>query len=292
MTILGETFEELKAQAQKVVFAVDSVEIAEDGQTAEVTLSSNLDGEVLGHPVVSLARTEESWCVVTGWAEEARLEGIAAEAKAATEGIEALLDDWKLDEAAAQIAAARAILQAIPEEKMPTSGSLVDIDLTGHETILALKREQHIAGRWSGTESTDPMTDDHNVTVFLKSLDGVPGTLGGSEPLTLIARCQERKLDVFISAPSMLDSDFRYDTISGRHRFGDEPAQKLRANESTSHKAAFLRNGRAWLALLSERDGQKWTVELPFYSKGAHAATFDLTGSTEALAKVGEACSG
>ena len=110
MAILGDTFEEMKTQAEKMVFTVDAVNLAEDGQTASVVLSSNLDGEVLGHPAVDLARTEEGWCVVTGWAEEARLESIAAEASAAAEGIEVLMDDYKLDEAAAKIAAARAMI--------------------------------------------------------------------------------------------------------------------------------------------------------------------------------------
>jgi len=123
----------------------------------------------------------------------------------------------------------------------------------------------------------------------LASTNKVPGIVK-EETATLFVRCSRGNLDVFVATPFVLDSDWRYDSVTGQYRFGTAPAQRLRASRSKGSKAAFFRDARSWAGRLAEHQAEKWTVELSPYDAGPTAFFFDLTAADKAMDKVLEAC--
>jgi hypothetical protein len=277
---------ELEAARQ---FRIQSVTMGADQTDATVVIEVKAPDKV-GSETIAVRLDGDKWCVATGWAEEKRLEGIAEKAEAVIEEVDPLMDDWKFDEAKAKLDEAEAVLVEIPAEH--DAGTSARISLETQRSLLELRSANWLGGRWTGSLEKDPMTDATNAVASLESVDGLPNSIGRLEKARIILRCQKGKFEAYVNAGTMLDSNWRYDTVSGQHRFDGENAQKLVGGVSTSRDAVFLRSPKQWAASFKEKDGSKWLVELPVYNRTPQTVTFDLTASTKAVDMVLGACGG
>ena len=294
---LGEATKKLVEMATNSTYTVDSTSVTPDGSGATVTLVMTFEGEEVNRPTVDLEATEDGWCVVTGWAEQKRIEEekarVQAELVKADEALTMAYGayaGWEFDETEAQLRKSSELLDSLPKEHTGYSGEKLRASIDGLTELLKERRSQHVAGRWLAKETTDPMTDDKNVIAHLESVDGMPNSIGDSKKVTLIARCQERVYEVYLSTDSMLDSDWRYSSISGRQRFDKDPAEPFTGNRSSDYQAMFPYDSQGLSRRLIANDGRTWTVELPVSRGGSYAVAFDLTGTEAALTKTMTAC--
>jgi hypothetical protein len=241
-----------------------------------------------GVSVVQVRQQGDGWCVVTGWAEEARLQGLAQAANDLVNKAANALSEWAFDEAEQALGEAAALIGQLPDAH--SGKSLVSIALKRNQELLETTRADWVGGRWRVTEDTDPMTDVRNVTAMLQSTTRMPDIIGSDKPATLIVRCNRAKLEAFVSTPVMLDSDWRYDSVTGQHRFGSAAAERLSGTVSTDRQAVFLRDPKAWLQRFQQHEHESWTVELPRFSKTPASVRFDLAATTKAFEKLPSDC--
>jgi hypothetical protein len=232
--------------------------------------------------------SRSDWCVATGWAEDQRFERIAADVEQLVAQADALAQDWKFDEAGARLREAAQVISVLPEDH-PRRGS-AEARVTAQQSLLEMQAKDWVGGRWTLTEETDPMTDAKNAVAMLRSLDRLSPSSGQARPATLIVRCHRGKLDSFINAGAVLDSDRRTSAVRGQHRFGDAPAEPLRGSISTSRDAVFLDRPREWAARWAASNDASWRVELPVSRSTPQTVTFDMTAASKALEPVLQRC--
>ncbi len=282
-------FARVKEYEAATTFRVQLVSMAEDQANAtvvlEVTSPTKVDSQT-----IAVRLEGEKWCVATGWAEEKRLEEIAQKAEAIIQEVEPLLDEWKYDEAKSKLDEADALLAEVPADHDATT--LTRSELQSLRTMHEVRSANWLGGRWTGKVQKDPMTDATNAVATLASIAGQPNTIGGWKQASIILRCRKGSFEAYINTGTVLDSNWRTDTVTGQHRFDSEKAEKLIGDVSTSHDSMFLRNPKQWAASFKAKDGSKWLVELPVYNKTPQTVTFDLTGSTKAVDMVVTACGG
>ena len=232
--------------------------------------------------------SRSDWCVATGWAEDQRFEGIAADVEQLVTQADALAQDWKFDEARARLNDAAHVISDLPEDHPRRESA--EARVTAQQSLLEIQAKDWVGGRWTLTEETDPMTDTKNAVAMLRSLDGFASSSGRARPATLIVRCHRGELDSFINAGAVLDSDSRTSEVRGQHRFGDAPAEPLRGSISTSRDAVFLDRPREWAARWAAATDTSWRVELPVFRSTPQTVTFDLTAASKALEPVLQQC--
>jgi hypothetical protein len=291
LTTVGGLFAGIVAELEKKVSrSVAEVALLEEGARATVTVVTKNDDEQPGFTehslrLLSLRHLEDRWCVETGWAEAKRVAaGIAAASELGQE-VQAHLDLWQMDEARAKLASAKEAAASLPSEHTASLTRLLE----ALETAVKARSEGHVGGRWIVTTSIDPMTDVQNVVAVLESTEVVESQFG-EHHAHLIGRCRDHKLEMYITTPNILDADWRYDSVRGRHRIGESPAEDLSGSRSKDHKSVFLRNPTAWVKRLTDADGSNWTVELPQYNRLPFTIKFDLTAAKKALPKLVDVC--
>lgn len=292
-SVLGAKWDEMVARQKSAQHIVIKTTMNADNKSSDVeilTKETPDGGETVNEePTTIKVRKEgDRWCVVTGWAEDKRLDTITSEGVAFLTQASSLLADWSLDEAEAAISQAEVKLASLPADR-PARANL-ESSIVGHRELLALKRAGWAGGRWRVTEETDPMTDDKNVTIILQSVSGLPNVIGETKPASVIARCKRGKLDLFISTDSMLDYNWQSDSVTGQHRFGSDPPERISGSASTDRQAMFLKNPRAWLDQIRSHEDQDWTIELPLYGRTPASVKFNLKASGKALDSVPADC--
>ncbi len=290
---LEKAFPELMVEAKKLAettkVAVKSVTLDTDKKSGSVEIEISTNG-TLSTDAVNVRREDDSWCVVRGWAEDKRLHGVAEQATAAIAEAERLMNEWKFDEVRTKLSEAQALLGAIPPEH--AAGTTARSAVETQTVLLDLRAKDWLGGRWIGKAETDPMTDESSAVSRLESVDGLPNVIGQLEKAHLILRCQRGVLEAFVHAGTTLDSNWRYDTVTGQYRFEGQKAEKLVGSVSSSRDSVFLRNPKEWAKAFKQSDGSKWLVELPLYNRTPQTVTFDLTASAAAVDLVVGACGG
>lgn len=165
-----------------------------------------------------------------------------------------------------------------------------EADLSALRAELTEDLQEVLTGKWHMSEKVDKITDDHNVFLRLYAEEKV--FTGFREELpTMIARCRERKLSLYVVVGGMIDASY-YDDYRARtrYRFDKEEAQRDRMDTSTDRESVFFRKEVEWMRRLSEREDQTFILEVPLYNKPAVLITFDLRGAREALTRVLTAC--
>ncbi len=270
-TVQRTTLGDDKASGEVVVVASIT---QDDGSKKEVT------------DTVKVRKEADGWCVVTGWAESKRLDGIAADIDRLEKEASADLDAWNIDGARSALTAAEKRLAELPDDRRAVAES--GLGLT--KVLLEAKSDGWVGGRWVVSSETDPMTDEKNVVARLESTTGLPNSLGREEPSHLIVRCKRNKLDLYIATGTMLDSDWRYDSVGGQFRFGSDAPARFSGSRSDDYKAVFLRNPRDWMEKLVDHEADGWAVELPIYQRSPATTKFDLTATSKALAAIPDSC--
>lgn len=139
-------------------------------------------------------------------------------------------------------------------------------------------------GRWSVTQKLSPIDDSRNVTMILVAEDVSAKDVSYA---ALGVRCMEGKIDVLVHLDSRL-SVKRGINIEVLSRFDRHPAQKNYWRLSTDSKMIFAPHSVFW-ALRIER-AQKLFVRLNPSGESPIDATFNLTGSAEAMRPLRDSC--
>ena len=146
------------------------------------------------------------------------------------------------------------------------------------------------AGTWQVRESTNPLDDSRTVVASLEAVEGVGGF--GSEPITLMARCQSNTTEVYVNWHEFLGDDDLQNVQSTRkrvtYRFPPAEAQTELWGVSTDNDATFVRQTIPFLRTLGTSD--RLVMQTTPYGENPKLAQFDLTGARAALDPIAETC--
>lgn len=160
--------------------------------------------------------------------------------------------------------------------------------LAAAELAIAKREPECIGGKWHRTKSKDPMTDDVNVMVTLNSDNEVQGTFKSSRG-TLVGRCAEKRLELYLATDVMLDDTYEVGIVA-RHRFNEEKAERVIFTRSTDYHGAFFQSPREWLKKLAARSDTVVSIELPVFQATAVVYRFSLKGTDKAADELLSAC--
>lgn len=143
-------------------------------------------------------------------------------------------------------------------------------------------------GRWDISTSKSSFDDSETVVVSLDADSAIKGWLDTYVP-RLILRCQESQTEVYVivGMSQAVESGAR-DTATVRIRFDSLAAKTQVADQSTSGKALFFRNPRAFIAEMLPR--KKMIFGFTPFNASPVETSFTLDGLTEAVKPLQKAC--
>jgi hypothetical protein len=142
---------------------------------------------------------------------------------------------------------------------------------------------------WEVATQVDPMTDEVQVIARAMSIEPVAGSFGRDQA-ALIVRCANRRLDVYVAVPNMLDYDGMTETTRGRYRFGTSEAVPIAWQVSTDRQGAFFTKPAGWVKILQNNEHEVVTFQLPAFRDPTMFAKFSLAGAKADLQRVLDAC--
>ena len=144
-------------------------------------------------------------------------------------------------------------------------------------------------GAWRVSQSTNPLDDSTTVAAVLAASQGTGGF--GSDPFTLVARCQSNTTEVYINWHDYLgddDSDVYSERKRVTYRFPPADAQTEMWAVSTDNDATFAPRAIPFLRRAVEAD--QLVVRTVPYNEPPSTGIFDLAGTREALQPLTETC--
>lgn len=144
-------------------------------------------------------------------------------------------------------------------------------------------------GAWRVSQSTNPLDDSTTVVAVLSASQGTGGF--GSDPFTLIARCQSNTTEVYINWHDYLgddDSDVYRERKRVTYRFPPADAQTEMWGVSTDNDATFAPQAIPLLRRAVEAD--QLVVRTIPYGEPPSTGIFDLAGTRDALQPLAETC--
>lgn len=139
-------------------------------------------------------------------------------------------------------------------------------------------------GTWKVSTETSPIDDSKNVYLMLEAQESIPGLIGTVRP-TLVVRCKERKTEAYIIWGVYLGLE----ETNVLTRLDEEKATSTTWNISTDNKATFYRGSEIqWLRQLLPH--RKLLAQVTPYGESPTMVTFMLTGMTQAMRPLQEAC--
>ena len=153
----------------------------------------------------------------------------------------------------------------------------------------ALPIEVTGTGKWRVRRDKNPIDDSERVVIVLTAESG-KGRLG--RPVTLVARCQSKKTEVYIDWETYVGDDSRSvyeDWKWVTVRIGSGPAEKQKWGISTSKDSTFAPNWAGnLLKQMSKSD--RLIVQLTPYGESPITAIFATAGLSSALEPLANAC--
>ena len=144
-------------------------------------------------------------------------------------------------------------------------------------------------GSWATRETTNPLDDTTTVVAILSAAQGVGGF--GSDPFSLVARCQSDKTEVYVNWHDYLGDDTN-DVYSDRkrvtYRFPPADAVTELWNISTDNNATFVARPILFLRTLAKSD--RLVMQTTPYGESPSTAVFELDGAPVAIARIAEGC--
>ena len=145
-------------------------------------------------------------------------------------------------------------------------------------------------GLWKVETTKDAMTDSTEAVATLSSQSLHSGVSYRKERASLMARCSEGALDVYVFTPWILDSDDVYGKMSARIRFGEDSPYTLRGSRSTDYRAFFFGRASTFMTSLANHEDDLLLIEVPVYDRADQVIKFSLRGSLAAMTDVATAC--
>jgi len=182
---------------------------------------------------------------------------IAVSAKAFTQDSEAVSPDAVLTDlrAAAAIEDSTARLKAF--------------DTIAQKYSKVTQTQVNDAGKWTVSESTNPM-DDSQCIIFSLTADSGAGTY--SDPVRLVIRFQSGETEVYIVWNSYLGDDVRVTS-----RIGKQPSDTSKWSESSDSKASFYPDDP--IELIKNLEGvDTYVAKVTPFGENPITAIFDVRG--------------
>lgn len=146
-------------------------------------------------------------------------------------------------------------------------------------------------GEWVATVETSKLTDKTNVFMSVRSKETIRCGFGFNDKISLIIRCQDEKTSLYISTGCHLVSSEYNDYGDVTYRLDKDAAQKRGFSESTNHSALGLWSGGDAIPFIKGMFGKSsLLVKMTPYSESPFTATFDITGLSEVIKPLREAC--
>jgi hypothetical protein len=145
-----------------------------------------------------------------------------------------------------------------------------------------------IGGKWNVRTGTSTFDDSRRVVLSLEAERVYRTRLGFHLP-TLVLRCAEQELDVYVITGTPADIERgNLDGATVRLRFDDDPAETRNTSRSTDDEALFFGNSAA----LIERMSQARLLQFGFtpFNSPPVETTFDLRGLPGVLPRLLDAC--
>jgi len=143
-------------------------------------------------------------------------------------------------------------------------------------------------GKWRVMSDKNPLDDSTTVNAILTASSG-KGTYGGD--VTLIARCQSNKTEVYVNWNSYMGSGGVYgsDTSYTSVRIGSGKTLKQGWSFSNNGKGTFAMQPIKLLRNIAS-DNNKLVVQATPFSESPITAVFDTAGARNALDKLSKTC--
>jgi hypothetical protein len=145
-----------------------------------------------------------------------------------------------------------------------------------------------VAHNWEVSESNNPMDGSKRVILSLDAENEVPGTIGSHRP-TLFLRCAKKKTEVAIDVGSAIQPEYgNYETYTVRIKFDSAAPITQEWRGGTNMQSLFAPNG----IQMAKRLAQTHTFLFEFkpFQRGPETVTFELSGLSEHLDKIADAC--
>ena len=137
------------------------------------------------------------------------------------------------------------------------------------------------AGAWKVSIKTNPLDDSRTVTLILLAESG---TNRRGDPVGLILRCSSNRTDVYIAWQDYLGSE-----ADVTWRVGDEDARTARWSLSTTKEATFYPYDE--ISFIQQLlTTTRFVAQVTPYNENPITAVFDLTGLTNVIGPLQEAC--
>jgi type VI secretion system protein VasI len=141
------------------------------------------------------------------------------------------------------------------------------------------------SGKWSVRTDQSPIDDSLNVSVSVHSEETVRSGYNIVSP-SLFVRCAEKRTNVFLNWGLYLGLD----STRMLTRFDETPATTNTWSISTDNKAVFVRGSDiAFAKKMMNHD--KLLIQISPYGESPVMATFNISGLSEAIKPLREACS-
>ena len=142
-------------------------------------------------------------------------------------------------------------------------------------------------GRWHKAESKSALDDSTTVGLGLQAEDSIDGPVGKSTPV-LIVRCQDKKVEVFISTGMPASVEEGTDDHHVRLRFDSDAPQVEAWSEATNNEALFAPEpARLIKALVGAK---KMAFGFTPFDANPQVAVFKVAGLGHQLAQTTGAC--
>jgi len=146
------------------------------------------------------------------------------------------------------------------------------------------------AGKWLVHTERSKMDDSETVSVGVNADERVKGWLISATP-TLLVRCQEKKLEVFIDLgmPASVERGGNLHMHHVRLRFDHNPATTQSWGESTDRKALFAL-GNTDMIVTKLATSKQLVFEFTPFSAAPAVVTFNVDGFPEQLQRLRKGC--
>lgn len=167
------------------------------------------------------------------------------------------------------------------------------LGLTAAIAMMTPQPAQAEPGRWQITEDSSPLTNLTSVSAILDSTNNLVNMLGRPERASLVLRCKDQALVVYVNWPEVVNHDS--DNFAGQPktvaiwRIDDAPLQNnFWSISNTGTAAGEFASRNAAKLIASFFNASKLAVRLS--GRMTQDAGFDLTGIKEVAIKVAGAC--
>lgn len=145
-------------------------------------------------------------------------------------------------------------------------------------------------GRWKVEEDKSAFDDSKTVVLSIESNESVRGQFGPPGPAIMYLRCMENTTVFYLWINDLFLSDIQgFGMVE--YRIDDRAADKLRTEGSTDNKALGLWSGNKAIPFINElAKGTSIAFWATPYNESPVEFTFELTGLSEAVKPLQEAC--